>query len=439
MKEQSKRKMRRVRRKRSHNSKNYFLPLLTLLIGSFVILYVIVAVRTFSSLPNSATKAESPKKNRLIPIFSKHDTPQLWQKEFPIDIHEEEDDDDDDDDNNNNDDTGSIISGDNLKKLNIQIKKDFPIKVEHNSDEYESIFHPGDAMLPTPKYNKIQVPKLWEPEGGRASLGEALMTPAQAASVGSKIELEENGTQLETIFVSVASYRDYQCTSTVEDIFIRAKYPQRIRVAVIDQIAKEVNDKVCLPTKQDCELAPDQILCQYSQLIDVYEMDASLAVGPVFARHLGHRMYRGEYFAMQVDAHVSFVQDWDEDVVQQWKSAQNEMAILTVYLSDVQGSIDPDTHKSLHPDRPIMVRFQFSFHFLSNHCKIHFKKTHSIRYPKNSANLILQQDYSCNMGNSRKVQQVFMVNLHWNRIGRQAFPLLEDISLSMSPMISIFL
>ena len=31
-----------------------------------------------------------------------------------------------------------------------------------------------------------------------------------------------------------------------------------------------------------------------------------------------------EYYALQIDAHVRFVQDWDSDLIQQWKNANNE-------------------------------------------------------------------------------------------------------------------
>lgn len=240
----------------------------------------------------------------------------------------------------------------------LENNKSFPIKIKNNPHEYETIYHPGDAMVFTPKYVEMKVPKLWEPIGGRQGLGDDLMTPAIASSIGSKI-VNENKMELETIFISVASYRDDQCSNTVADIFYRAKYPERVRVAVIDQIATEANDPPCLPSPEECQHNSDNLLCKHSSNIDAFDMDASMGVGPVFARHLGHRMYRGEYFAMQVDSHVSFVQDWDEDVVEQWKSANNEMAVLTVYLSDVQGSIDPNTGKSLHPDRPIMCESNF--------------------------------------------------------------------------------
>jgi [Skp1-protein]-hydroxyproline N-acetylglucosaminyltransferase len=189
--------------------------------------------------------------------------------------------------------------------------------------------------------------------------GEHLMTPEQARSIGSYTPiLNHEGTGgaseilIETIYCSIASYRDPECTGTVEDLYARAKYPERIRVAILDQ---RVNgDPVCARPAVPCDVDPLQALCQYRHLIDAYEMDARLAVGPVFARHLAHRHYRGEYFAMQIDSHVRFVRDWDVDIHGQWRSANNEMAVLSTYLSDIIGSIEPGTHRGIHPGRPIM-------------------------------------------------------------------------------------
>jgi hypothetical protein len=56
-------------------------------------------------------------------------------------------------------------------------------------------------------------------------------------------------------------------------------------------------------------------------------MEAELAVGPVFARHIGHRLYRGEYYSMQSDAHVTFTKGWDIDIIQQMEATKDEMAV----------------------------------------------------------------------------------------------------------------
>jgi [Skp1-protein]-hydroxyproline N-acetylglucosaminyltransferase len=69
----------------------------------------------------------------------------------------------------------------------------------------------------------------------------------------------------------------------------------------------------------------------------------------------------GEYFSLQVDSHVRFVADWDEDIIDQWKSTGNEMAVLSTYLSDIANSIDPITHQSLRESRSIMCNAEFEW------------------------------------------------------------------------------
>mmetsp|Transcript_8778 Transcript_8778/g.19314 ORF Transcript_8778/g.19314 Transcript_8778/m.19314 type:complete len:732 (-) Transcript_8778:592-2787(-) len=223
-------------------------------------------------------------------------------------------------------------------------------------EPFLKISHPGNAEL-----GLMEVPRLWVPPGPKHESGDSeiwhkrtgkLMTPDEAAEIGTYSPWGD-----ETIFVAISSYRDWQCRYTVESIFGRASHPERIRVAVVEQII-DGDDKCDVPLSP-CESDPNQALCKYADRIDVYTMDAEKAVGPTFARHLGHRMYRGEYFAMQVDAHVSFITDWDVDIIAQFESAENEMAVLTTYLSDVTGSIDPETGKGLRKGRPIMCDSYF--------------------------------------------------------------------------------
>lgn len=189
------------------------------------------------------------------------------------------------------------------------------------------------------------------------NFGSRLMTPTEAKSIGSHITTND-GKVLETIFVAVASYRDYQCSTTVESAFSRATHPERIRVAVVNQIHGD--DKSCaIPPEGPCELFPHQAMCRYKDQIDIFTVDAGLSVGPVFARHLGHRLYRGEYFAMQSDAHVIFVSGWDDEIVEQWHSAKNEMAVLSTYLSGVEDHIDLKTGLRTSKSRPIMCNSDY--------------------------------------------------------------------------------
>ena len=247
-----------------------------------------------------------------------------------------------------------------------QLQQIFPVHT--CDDEMEDVDHPGFQMADSVRLSAIfgdvelpktmKVPKFWNPPaygGVREFLGNNgryLITKEEADAIGSKHNGEE------TIFISLASYRDPECTPTVESIFQRAKNPNRIRVAIIDQ-RKNDEDPSCNRPLVPCEQDPGQVLCRFEHLIDYREYEAHLMVGPTFARHIGHRMYRGEYFSMQVDSHVRFVEHWDEDIIDQWTSAGDEMAVLTTYMSDVVNSIDPVSHKSLRENRAIMCNALF--------------------------------------------------------------------------------
>ncbi|GAX25363.1 hypothetical protein FisN_5Lh460 [Fistulifera solaris] len=244
-----------------------------------------------------------------------------------------------------------------------ELQNAFPIYV---GKDVETIIHPGVQVLSPTALTKwpddlpknMSVPQFFDDSHGHlyggsireflGNNGEKLITPEQAAKIGSKITVR--GKEVETIYCSVASYRDPECSGTVADVFERAEYPERIRVAILDQRAE--GDPVC--GAADCDADPNQTLCKYAHLIEHTSLDARLSCGPVFARHLAHRHYRGEYFAMQIDSHVRFIENWDSKIVGFWHSANNEMAVLTTYLSDINGSIDPITHESLHKTRPIM-------------------------------------------------------------------------------------
>lgn len=234
----------------------------------------------------------------------------------------------------------------------------------------ETIAHPGVAFSnytkeyprPPDVPSSIEVPKFFDQVYGsvyRGSVrgflgnhGERLITPEEAASIGS---FDDN--QHETIFVTIASYRDPECPQTIEEIFGQAKYPSRIRVAVVDQT--EEGDVVCNKPKIPCSKDSTQLLCIYKEHIDYFPMKASYGIGPVFARHIGYRHYRGEYFAMQVDAHIRMIRHWDDDIIQQWKSANNEMAVLSTYVSNIVGHIDVTTHLAISENRPIMCNSEW--------------------------------------------------------------------------------
>lgn len=237
----------------------------------------------------------------------------------------------------------------------------------------------ADAAVDNLKHNglsistlqNLTVPTFWDPEAAFGLLaggvreflgnqGQYLITQEEAAVIGSFHSVTDEP----TIFVAIASYRDPECLPTVESIFLRARSPDRIRVAIVDQRRPSLpnNDPSCQPpTAESCQEDLSQILCQYRGNIDWMEYSSELMTGPVLARHLAYRMYRGEYFALQVDSHVRFVADWDRDIISQWRSTGNEMAVLSTYMNDIVNSIDPERHQSKRTSRAMMCDLEYEW------------------------------------------------------------------------------
>jgi len=219
--------------------------------------------------------------------------------------------------------SGSHVSANELQWPPMNKDKSFPI-----SDGFE--------IMPI---TEMKVPRFWELPKGQ--------DPVKATDF-------VNGQ--ETIFLMIASYRDFQCHETITSAFSRADHPERLYVGAVDQVV--AGDMDCLYTKIPCSEDPTQMICKYRDQISIFNMNAGLATGPVTARHIGDRMYRGQHFVMQMDAHCWFVRHWDTLIIGQWRSTKNEMAVLSSYLTDIQGSID-SKGDSTRNTRPIMCNSDF--------------------------------------------------------------------------------
>ena len=133
-------------------------------------------------------------------------------------------------------------------------KSTWPVSIRDEDGNFEEIVHPGD------KKTKLSVPCFWSDP----LLNGNLMSSKLATKIGTYVDGETDidpkskGLPDErTIFVGIASYRDWQCRYTVESIFNRAKFPNRIRVGVIDQITQDEGDPSCGIDIKPCNLYPD--------------------------------------------------------------------------------------------------------------------------------------------------------------------------------------
>ncbi|CAE7861434.1 gnt1 [Symbiodinium microadriaticum] len=124
----------------------------------------------------------------------------------------------------------------------------------------------------------------------------------------------------ETIFVSIASYRDTQCQYTIQDLFQKAKHPDRVVAGVCFQVAPSDSDSFLLD------------LGTWSARIRTYFLHHTEARGPCYARALiQQELFRNEDFYFQIDSHMRFVQDWDVLCLEQLACCKSQKPILTTY------------------------------------------------------------------------------------------------------------
>jgi Glycosyltransferase (GlcNAc) len=106
----------------------------------------------------------------------------------------------------------------------------WPVTLRDEQDDFEDLLHVGDLKT------VLKVPKFWSPP----LHNKEFYTREQAMKVGTCIEPDPvTGSHVRgdkcppeqrTIYIGLASYRDYQCRYTLESAFLRAKHPERIRV-----------------------------------------------------------------------------------------------------------------------------------------------------------------------------------------------------------------
>ena len=204
-----------------------------------------------------------------------------------LDIAEKDGDDDEEEEgeyDDNNDDQAENEQG----RLIPEAK--WPVSIRDEDGNFEQVLHPGHKAKGNPDV-PMMLPKFWIDDP--VSIHQhKLMTRELAMQIGSCIMPNEHGSKARgddcpinerTIYVAIASYRDWQCRDTVISIFSRAKHPERVRVGVVDQIV-EGEDGPCdaphIPCKEDAQ----QELCKYKSQLDVFQVDAPLSIAPVFAR-----------------------------------------------------------------------------------------------------------------------------------------------------------
>jgi len=128
-----------------------------------------------------------------------------------------------------------------------------------------------------------------------------------------------------TLFISIASYRDSECSDTIRDIYKKAKYPERVFCGVCEQNSGDL-DEACV---RDTTIPRQQI-----RIVRIPHTEAK---GPTYARYICSRLWRGETYFLQIDSHSTFVPHFDEILITELsKTRDPSHSVLTTYPHDVQ-------------------------------------------------------------------------------------------------------
>ena len=119
----------------------------------------------------------------------------------------------------------------------------------------------------------------------------------------------------DTIFVSLASYRDPLCPATLHSIFSNASRPDLIHVGLCQQ-----NDAL---KDQDC-VNNDKIKPEWHTQIRTLRVAHHDAMGPTWARYMCSTLLNNEKYYFQIDSHVLLAKDWDATLVQMIKDLKDK-------------------------------------------------------------------------------------------------------------------
>ena len=145
--------------------------------------------------------------------------------------------------------------------------------------------------------------------------------------------------QDDSIFLSLATYRDENCPNTLSWAYGNATYPDRLFVGLVQQNCyhdcqsgkQEHGGTIEIPPDDDCHEAfcdrhPER--CSQIRVIKLQEIES---LGPYGARFISSKLYDGEQWFMQLDAHMTFLQNWDDITLKSLHLAPSNKAIIAHY------------------------------------------------------------------------------------------------------------
>ena len=147
---------------------------------------------------------------------------------------------------------------------------------------------------------------------------------------------ENNKFQPGIIFISIASYRDNQCISTLQNIAENADNPENLHFVICQQ--NSPLEKDCIKW---CKKNPKHKACNIS-ISHIERLSYTEARGPTWARWRIQQQWSGEEYFLQIDAHTRMEKHWDTILKNQLELCPSDKPILTQYPTEFQNVDEKD-------------------------------------------------------------------------------------------------
>lgn len=135
---------------------------------------------------------------------------------------------------------------------------------------------------------------------------------------------------MNSIFVSIASFRDPELVPTLESLFSNADHPENI--------------KVCIGWQHSEDEKNDLNDYKNNQQVTIIDIDYTKSLGACWARSLIQQYYNNEDYYLQIDSHHRFVKGWDSiciKMIEELKSKGFNKPLLSAYLPSYNPFNDP--------------------------------------------------------------------------------------------------
>jgi hypothetical protein len=136
---------------------------------------------------------------------------------------------------------------------------------------------------------------------------------------------------METIFISIASYRDPELLPTLRDCIANAKQAERITFGICRQFHPDDKFDVLDEFKDDPRFKVINVPFEHSK-------------GTCWARNMIQELWDGETYYMQLDSHHRFSKHWDVTLIKMFKQLKklgHKKPLLTAYLPSFFPDNDP--------------------------------------------------------------------------------------------------